>query len=137
MVSWYNVVYAILVNQYYYISWAYHTCLFVYCSFSINPIIFLFYYFPWAQVRVIKAVNYFCCISLYQSKVLNNPLNLLAVNIIQGKYDQQYERSEEFRQELKLKVRELLTEQEWRRRKMQMRVCQKLIYLLIPWAILV
>ena len=41
----------------------------------------------------------------------------------QGKYDKQYEQSEEFRQELKVKVRELLTEQEWRRRKMQMRVC--------------
>lgn len=42
---------------------------------------------------------------------------------MQGKYDKQYEQSEEFQQELKVKVRELLTEQEWRRRKMQMRVC--------------
>jgi len=42
---------------------------------------------------------------------------------LQGKYDKQYEQSEEFQQELKVKVRELLTEQEWRRRKMQMRVC--------------
>ena len=41
----------------------------------------------------------------------------------QGKYEQEYERSEEFQQQLKLKVRELLTDQEWRRRKMQMRVC--------------
>ncbi|KAG6760740.1 hypothetical protein POTOM_033920 [Populus tomentosa] len=40
----------------------------------------------------------------------------------EGKYDQQYEWSEEFQQELKLKVREILTDQEWRRRKMQMRV---------------
>ncbi|KAH7561314.1 hypothetical protein JRO89_XS10G0210500 [Xanthoceras sorbifolium] len=40
----------------------------------------------------------------------------------EGKYEQQYERSEEFQQQLKLKVREILTEQEWRRRKMQMRV---------------
>ncbi|KAG6789136.1 hypothetical protein POTOM_005226 [Populus tomentosa] len=39
-----------------------------------------------------------------------------------GKYDQQYEQSEEFQRELKLKVREILTDQEWRRRKMQMRV---------------
>lgn len=43
--------------------------------------------------------------------------------MIQGKYEQQYERSEEFQLQLKLKVREILTEQEWRRRKMQMRVC--------------
>ncbi|KAA0060165.1 DnaJ-like protein subfamily C member 8 [Cucumis melo var. makuwa] len=39
----------------------------------------------------------------------------------EGKYEQQYESTEEFKQELKLKVREILTEQEWRRRKMQMR----------------
>ncbi|KAF4353320.1 hypothetical protein G4B88_015274 [Cannabis sativa] len=43
----------------------------------------------------------------------------------EGKYDQQYEQSEEFKQELKLKVRELLTEQEWRRRKMQMRISEE------------
>uniref|UniRef100_A0A2N9G6V2 Uncharacterized protein n=1 Tax=Fagus sylvatica TaxID=28930 RepID=A0A2N9G6V2_FAGSY len=36
-----------------------------------------------------------------------------------------YEQSEEFQQELKLKVRELLTEQEWRRRKMQMRISEE------------
>lgn len=41
----------------------------------------------------------------------------------QGKYEQEYEQSGEFQQQLKLKVRELLTDQEWRRRKMQMRVC--------------
>ncbi|KAL8483461.1 hypothetical protein ACS0TY_026229 [Phlomoides rotata] len=41
----------------------------------------------------------------------------------EGKYEQEYERSGEFQQQLKLKVRELLTDQEWRRRKMQMRVC--------------
>ncbi|XP_022872266.1 J domain-containing protein spf31-like [Olea europaea var. sylvestris] len=40
----------------------------------------------------------------------------------EGKYEQEYERSEEFQKQLKLKVRELLTDQEWRRRKMQMRV---------------
>ena len=49
----------------------------------------------------------------------------------QGKYDQQYEQSEEFQRELKLKVREILTDQEWRRRKMQMRVCWKISYFLL------
>jgi DnaJ family protein C protein 8 len=43
--------------------------------------------------------------------------------VFQGKYEHMYEQSEEFQQELKLKVREILTQQEWRRRKMQMRVC--------------
>uniref|UniRef100_A0A7N1A1Z7 J domain-containing protein n=1 Tax=Kalanchoe fedtschenkoi TaxID=63787 RepID=A0A7N1A1Z7_KALFE len=42
-----------------------------------------------------------------------------------GKYEQQYEQSEEFQQLLKLKVRELLTDQEWRRRKMQMRISEE------------
>ncbi|KAI0495215.1 hypothetical protein KFK09_025365 [Dendrobium nobile] len=43
----------------------------------------------------------------------------------EGKYEHQYERSEEFQQQLKLKVREILTEQEWRRRKMQMRISEE------------
>ncbi|KAF6156023.1 hypothetical protein GIB67_035380 [Kingdonia uniflora] len=43
----------------------------------------------------------------------------------QGKYEQQFELSEEFQQQLKQKVRELLTEQEWRRRKMQMRISEE------------
>ncbi|XP_031400296.1 dnaJ homolog subfamily C member 8 isoform X1 [Punica granatum] len=43
----------------------------------------------------------------------------------EGKYEQNYERSEEFRRELILKVREILTEQEWRRRKMQMRISEE------------
>ncbi|XP_024449799.1 uncharacterized protein LOC7467944 isoform X1 [Populus trichocarpa] len=43
----------------------------------------------------------------------------------EGKYDQQYEQSEEFQRELKLKVREILTDQEWRRRKMQMRISEE------------
>lgn len=51
---------------------------------------------------------------------------LCHVDLAQGKYDQHYESTEEFKQELKLKVREILTEQEWRRRKMQMRVCRML-----------
>lgn len=51
---------------------------------------------------------------------------MLLCYMLQGKYEQQYEQSEEFKQELKMKVREILTEQEWRRRKMQMRVRWKL-----------
>ncbi|XP_031498305.1 J domain-containing protein spf31 [Nymphaea colorata] len=43
----------------------------------------------------------------------------------EGKYEQQYERSEEFQQLLKQKVREILTEKEWRRRKMQMRISEE------------
>ncbi|KAF3494292.1 hypothetical protein DY000_02057424 [Brassica cretica] len=39
----------------------------------------------------------------------------------EGKHEQIYEQSEEFQKELKLKVREILTDQEWRRRKMAMR----------------
>ncbi|XP_065865717.1 J domain-containing protein spf31 [Euphorbia lathyris] len=42
----------------------------------------------------------------------------------EAKYEQ-YENSEEFQRELKLKVRELLTDQEWRRRKMQMRISEE------------
>ncbi|XP_068652882.1 uncharacterized protein [Aristolochia californica] len=43
----------------------------------------------------------------------------------EGKYEQQYEQSEEFQQQLKLKVREILREQEWRRRKVQMRISEE------------
>ncbi|CAA7403776.1 unnamed protein product [Spirodela intermedia] len=43
----------------------------------------------------------------------------------EGKYEQQYEQSEEFLLLLKQKVRELLTDQEWRRRKMQMRISEE------------
>ncbi|KAK1282998.1 hypothetical protein QJS10_CPB22g01308 [Acorus calamus] len=43
----------------------------------------------------------------------------------EGKYEQQFEASEEFQQQLKLKVREILTEQEWRRRKMKMRISEE------------
>lgn len=49
-----------------------------------------------------------------------NPNDLLAY--MQGKYEEQFERSDEFQQHLIIKVREILTEKEWRRRKMQMRV---------------
>ncbi|CAL1390517.1 unnamed protein product [Linum trigynum] len=43
----------------------------------------------------------------------------------EGKYEQEFERSDEFQQQLKLKVREILTDQEWRRRKMQMRLSEE------------
>ncbi|KAM0950943.1 putative DnaJ domain, Chaperone J-domain superfamily [Dioscorea sansibarensis] len=43
----------------------------------------------------------------------------------EGKYEHQYEQSPEFQQQLKMKVRENLTEQEWRRRKMQMRISEE------------
>ncbi|EOY33280.1 Chaperone DnaJ-domain superfamily protein [Theobroma cacao] len=49
----------------------------------------------------------------------------LKLLVDEGKSEQQYEQSEEFQQELKLKVRELLTEQEWRRRKMAMRISEE------------
>uniref|UniRef100_A0A0D3B291 Uncharacterized protein n=1 Tax=Brassica oleracea var. oleracea TaxID=109376 RepID=A0A0D3B291_BRAOL len=42
-----------------------------------------------------------------------------------GKDEQIYEQSEEFQKELKLKVREILTDQEWRRRKMAMRISEE------------
>ncbi|KAG5403515.1 hypothetical protein IGI04_009634 [Brassica rapa subsp. trilocularis] len=42
-----------------------------------------------------------------------------------GKHEQIYEQSEEFQKELKLKVREILTDQEWRRRKMVMRISEE------------
>ncbi|XP_071732435.1 J domain-containing protein spf31-like [Rutidosis leptorrhynchoides] len=43
----------------------------------------------------------------------------------EGKYEQEYEKSDEFQNELKLKVRQILTDQEWRRRKMQMRISEE------------
>lgn len=43
----------------------------------------------------------------------------------EGKYEQDYEQSQEFQQQLKLKVREILTDQEWRRRKMRMRISEE------------
>jgi hypothetical protein len=53
-------------------------------------------------------------------KHFRTPNNLLVY--VQGKYEEQFERSDEFQQQLIIKVREILTEKEWRRRKMQMRV---------------
>ncbi|KAH7654739.1 Dnaj-like subfamily c member 8 protein [Dioscorea alata] len=43
----------------------------------------------------------------------------------EGKYEHQYEQSPEFQQQLKMKVRDNLTGQEWRRRKMQMRISEE------------
>lgn len=43
----------------------------------------------------------------------------------EGKYDLQYENTEEFKQKWKQRVRDILTEQEWRRRKMQMRISEE------------
>ncbi|KAE9463322.1 hypothetical protein C3L33_04754, partial [Rhododendron williamsianum] len=43
----------------------------------------------------------------------------------EGKYEQEFERSDEFQLQLKLKVREILTDQEWRRRKMQKRISEE------------
>ncbi|RLN17407.1 hypothetical protein C2845_PM02G31020 [Panicum miliaceum] len=43
----------------------------------------------------------------------------------EGKYEEQFERSDEFQQQLIIKVREILTEKEWRRRKMQMRISEE------------
>jgi hypothetical protein len=43
---------------------------------------------------------------------------------VQGKYEDQFERSDEFQKQLIIKVREILTEKEWRRRRMQMRASE-------------
>lgn len=43
----------------------------------------------------------------------------------EAKYDLQYENSEEFKQKWKQRVRDILTEQEWRRRKMRMRISEE------------
>lgn len=46
-------------------------------------------------------------------------------SLVDEKYEQRHEQSEEFQKQLKLKVREILTEQEWRRRKMAMRISEE------------
>jgi DnaJ family protein C protein 8 len=43
----------------------------------------------------------------------------------EGKYETQYEESDEFRAKWKQRVRDILTEQEWRRRKLQMRISEE------------
>ncbi|XP_059314941.1 J domain-containing protein spf31-like [Lycium ferocissimum] len=45
--------------------------------------------------------------------------------VTEGKFDEEYEQSEEFQHQLKLKVKEILTDQEWRRRKMAMRISEE------------
>ncbi|KAL8129973.1 hypothetical protein V2J09_019128 [Rumex salicifolius] len=46
-------------------------------------------------------------------------------SIVDEKFAEKHEKSDGFQQQLKLKVRELLTEQEWRRRKMAMRISEE------------
>ncbi|GAB2285615.1 hypothetical protein Dimus_020057 [Dionaea muscipula] len=46
-------------------------------------------------------------------------------SLVDEKFEEQHEKSDEFQQQLKLKVREILTEQEWRRRKMAMRISEE------------
>ncbi|BBN17467.1 DnaJ homolog subfamily C member 8 [Marchantia polymorpha subsp. ruderalis] len=43
----------------------------------------------------------------------------------EGKFESLYEESEEYKQKWKQRVREILTEQEWRRRKFQMRISEE------------
>lgn len=64
-----------------------------------------------------------CYSKAYQIVNFKQIIVQINVNLCeQGKSEQQYEQSEEFKQQLKIKVREILTDQEWRRRKMAMRV---------------
>ncbi|CAN8255140.1 unnamed protein product [Cochlearia groenlandica] len=44
------------------------------------------------------------------------------IKLLVDEHKQIYEQSEKFQKKLKLKVREILTDQEWRRRKMAMRL---------------
>ncbi|OMO77006.1 hypothetical protein COLO4_25411 [Corchorus olitorius] len=60
-----------------------------------------------------------------KKQLKKDPASKLKSLVDEGKSEQQYEQSEEFQKELKLKVRELLTEQEWRRRKMAMRISEE------------
>ncbi|KAL7084750.1 hypothetical protein ACP275_14G240200 [Erythranthe tilingii] len=60
-----------------------------------------------------------------KKKLKKDTASKLKSLVDEGKYEQEFERSEEFQQQLKLKVRELLTDQEWRRRKMQMRISEE------------
>ncbi|KAL3620242.1 hypothetical protein CASFOL_035154 [Castilleja foliolosa] len=60
-----------------------------------------------------------------KKQLKKNTANKLKSLVDEGKYEQEYERSEAFQQQLKMKVREILTDQEWRRRKMQMRISEE------------
>ncbi|GAB2214836.1 hypothetical protein Drorol1_Dr00019200 [Drosera rotundifolia] len=46
-------------------------------------------------------------------------------SLVDEKFEEQYVKSDEFQQQLKLKVKQLLTDQEWRRRKMAMRISEE------------
>lgn len=46
-------------------------------------------------------------------------------SMVDEKFEEKHEQSEDFKLKLKMKVRELLTEQEWRRRKMAMRISEE------------
>nr|GMD69601.1 J domain-containing protein spf31-like [Ipomoea batatas]GMD71381.1 J domain-containing protein spf31-like [Ipomoea batatas]GMD73633.1 J domain-containing protein spf31-like [Ipomoea batatas] len=63
--------------------------------------------------------------SKWKKQVKKDTASKLKSLVSEGKFEQEYEQSEEFQQQLKLKVREILTEQEWRRRKMQMRISEE------------
>ncbi|KAF3662296.1 putative serine/threonine-protein kinase-like [Capsicum annuum] len=63
--------------------------------------------------------------SKWKKQLKKDTASKLKSLVTEGKYDQEHEQSEEFQQHLRLKVRELLTEQEWRRRKMAMRISEE------------
>ncbi|OIT26653.1 PREDICTED: J domain-containing protein spf31 isoform X1 [Nicotiana attenuata] len=63
--------------------------------------------------------------SKWKKQLKKDTASKLKSLVTEGKYDQEHEQSQEFQQQLKLKVREILTEQEWRRRKMAMRISEE------------
>ncbi|XP_009587077.1 J domain-containing protein spf31-like isoform X4 [Nicotiana tomentosiformis] len=63
--------------------------------------------------------------SKWKKQLKKDTASKLKSLVTAGKYDQEHEQSQEFQQQLKLKVREILTEQEWRRRKMAMRISEE------------
>ncbi|KAI4386149.1 hypothetical protein MLD38_004108 [Melastoma candidum] len=63
--------------------------------------------------------------SVWPKRLKKGTLSKIKSLVDEGKSEQNYEQSREFQQELKLKVREILTDQEWRRRKMQMRISEE------------
>eukprot|EP00897_Mesotaenium_endlicherianum_P008382 jgi/Mesen1/7572/ME000392S06828 len=54
-----------------------------------------------------------------------NNASKIRSQVDEGQDKEGYEKSDEFRHKWKLKVREVLTQQEWRRRKMQMRISEE------------
>ncbi|KAK4375844.1 hypothetical protein RND71_006521 [Anisodus tanguticus] len=63
--------------------------------------------------------------SKWKKQLIKDTASKLKSLVTEGKYDQEHEQSEEFQQQLKLKVRDILTKQEWRRRKMAMRISEE------------